>query len=36
MKIKNINEIKNAWKEIHSGNYKKMKSDDFLKEISKW
>lgn len=29
-------EIREAWQEIESGKSKKMKSDDFLKEIIKW
>ncbi|OIO43468.1 hypothetical protein AUJ62_00160 [Candidatus Pacearchaeota archaeon CG1_02_32_21] len=29
-------EIKDAWQEIESGKCKKMKSDEFLREISKW
>lgn len=34
--LETFNEIKDAWKEIGEGKAKKMKSDDFLKEISKW
>ena len=29
-------EIKDAWQEIELGKFKKMKSDEFLREISKW
>jgi len=29
-------EIKDAWQEIESGKCKKMKSDEVLREISKW
>lgn len=31
-----FSEIKKGWKEISDGKFKKMKSDEFLKEISKW
>jgi AbrB family looped-hinge helix DNA binding protein len=34
--LKTLAEIKEAWKEIAEGKYRKMKSEDFLKEISKW
>lgn len=34
--LRTLNEIKEAWKEIAKGQYKKMSSDEFLKEISKW
>lgn len=31
-----LNEIKGASKELANGQYKKMSSEEFLKEISKW
>lgn len=34
--LKKLKEIKEAWKEIAQGKYRKMSSDDFLKEIEKW
>lgn len=34
--LETIEEIKEAWKEIESGKYKKLSSEDFLKEIEKW
>ncbi len=34
--LKTLNEIENAWKEIESGKCRKMGSEEFLKEISKW
>lgn len=34
--LRTIAEIKEAWKEIADGKFKKMKSEDFLNEISKW
>ncbi|MDO8460041.1 MAG: AbrB/MazE/SpoVT family DNA-binding domain-containing protein [Nanoarchaeota archaeon] len=34
--LKTLEEIKEAWKEIEAGKYKKLASEDFLKEISKW
>ena len=34
--LNTLREIEEAWKEIGEGKFKKMKSDDFLKEISKW
>ena len=34
--LKTLIEIKEAWKEIAAGKYKKMESDEFLKELSKW
>lgn len=34
--LKTFIEIKNAWKEIEQGKYKKMQGDEFLKEIEKW
>ena len=34
--LETLNEIKEAWIEIALGKYTKMRSEDFLKEISKW
>lgn len=34
--LRTLSEIKEAWKEIGEGKYKKMDSNSFLKEISKW
>lgn len=34
--LRALAEIKDAWKEIAEGKYKKMKSSDFIREISKW
>lgn len=34
--LRTFSEIKKSWKEIAEGKFKKMKSKDFLKEISKW
>jgi AbrB family looped-hinge helix DNA binding protein len=34
--LETLNEIKEAWKEIEEGKYKRLTSDDFLKEIKKW
>ena len=34
--LRTLAEIKEAWKEIAEGKYKKMKSKDFLNEISRW
>lgn len=34
--LETIKEIKEAWKEIEAGKYRKLSSDDFLKEIEKW
>lgn len=34
--LRTLEEIKDAWKEIEAGKYKKLSSEDFLKEISKW
>ena len=34
--LKTLAEIREAWKEIEEGKFKRMKSEDFLKEISKW
>jgi AbrB family looped-hinge helix DNA binding protein len=34
--LRTFSEIKKSWKEILEGKFKKMKSEDFLKEISKW
>ena len=34
--LNTLREIEEAWKEIGEGKFKKMKSEDFLKEISKW
>ena len=31
-----IEKIKEAWKDIEEGRFKKMKKEDFLKEIAKW
>ena len=34
--LKTLDEIKEAWKEIEAGKYKKLTSEAFLKEISQW
>lgn len=34
--IETLSKIKEAWKDIEEGRFKKMKKEDFLKEISKW
>ena len=34
--IETLNKIKEAWKDIEEGRFKKMEKEDFLKEISKW
>ena len=34
--LRTLSEIKEAWKEIAEGKYKRMSSKDFLNEISKW
>lgn len=34
--LRTFSEIKEAWKDISEGKFKKMKSEEFLKEISKW
>lgn len=34
--LKTLAEIKEAWKEIGEGKYRKTNSKDFLKEISQW
>ena len=34
--LETFNEIKEAWKEIEAGKYKKLSSNEFLKEIEKW
>lgn len=34
--LETLAEIKEAWKEIAEGKYRKMKSEDFLKEIETW
>ena len=34
--LRTLMEIKEAWKEIAEGKYKKMGSGDFLREISTW
>ena len=34
--LRTLKEIKEAWKEVAEGKYKKMDSYEFLKEISKW
>ena len=34
--LETIKEIKEAWKEIEAGKYKKLTSEEFLKEIKKW
>ncbi len=31
-----IEKVKEAWKDIEEGRFKKMKKEDFLKEIAKW
>jgi len=33
--LRTFSEIKDAWKEVSKGKFKKMKSEEFLKEISK-
>ena len=34
--LKTLDKIKEAWKEIEAGKYKKLASEDFLKEIAQW
>ncbi len=34
--LETLAEIKQAWKEIEAGKYKKLSSEAFLKEIEKW
>jgi len=34
--LETLKEIKEAWKEIEAGKYKKLGSEEFLKEIEKW
>lgn len=34
--LETLAEIKEAWKEIAEGKFRKMKSEDFLKEIETW
>ncbi len=34
--LETLEEIKKAWKEIESGNYKKLSDKEFLKELEKW
>ncbi len=34
--LKTLDEIKEAWKEIEAGKYKKLTSENFLKEIAQW
>jgi len=34
--IETLNKIKEAWKDIEEGRFKKMEKGEFLKEISKW
>ena len=34
--LRTFSEIKKSWKEVSEGKFKKMKSEYFLKEISKW
>ena len=34
--MRTLEEIKESWKEIAANKYKKMSSDEFLREISKW
>ena len=34
--LKTLEEIKEAWKEIAEGKFRKMSSEDFLKEIETW
>jgi len=34
--LETLKEIKEAWKEIEAGKYKKLTSEEFLKEIEKW
>jgi AbrB family looped-hinge helix DNA binding protein len=34
--LRTFSEIKKSWREISEGKFKKMKSEEFLKEISKW
>ena len=34
--LKTLEDIKEAWEEIEAGKYKKLGSEDFLKEIERW
>ncbi|MEK6858890.1 MAG: AbrB/MazE/SpoVT family DNA-binding domain-containing protein [Nanoarchaeota archaeon] len=34
--LRTLKEIKEAWKEIAKGKYRKMNKEDFLKEIDTW
>lgn len=34
--IETLNKIKEAWKDVEEGKFKKMGKEEFLKEISKW
>ncbi len=34
--LETLAEIKEAWKEIAGGKFRKMKSEDFLKELETW
>ena len=34
--LRTLEDIKEAWKEIEAGKYKKLSSKEFLKEIAKW
>ena len=34
--IETLNKIKEAWKDVEEGRFKKMEKGEFLKEISKW
>jgi antitoxin PrlF len=34
--LRTLQEIKDSWKEVGEGKFKKMSSSDFLQEISKW
>jgi len=34
--LRTFSEIREAWKEIAKGKFKKTESEDFLREISKW
>jgi AbrB family looped-hinge helix DNA binding protein len=34
--IETLNRIREAWKDIEEGRFKKMGKEDFLNEISKW
>jgi AbrB family looped-hinge helix DNA binding protein len=34
--IETLNKIKEAWKDVEEGRFKKLEKDDFLKEVSKW